>query len=521
MNQIKKILSKNPETIIIHVADTYFIEETKVYGKVDLPGFARFYSLVNGIKSHSVIKDNKIPVLILHGGDFLYPSLMSTYFEGKQIVDVMNSCEFDYCTLGNHEFDQGNKILCSRISEANFEIICANIKESRNDNSNSRIKIRDYVICNDKDNVPFVAIIGVAGRATLEKAMQNGFETSSVELSLKRVIDAIKKKYDTITHLIVLSHMSNKEDVNLEDWCKSRWDGFIHILGGHDHNNVLKYNEKNSKSVLVKGESNCRTVQIIGLEKKLNLKNTNYLPESITVMDCTQLSNIDPNPELEKKILGWETDLKKYLDEPNSDKIIEKFSQGTILDATELQLRKGSTNFGNFIADCLQSFADSDIAFINSGHFRGDRKIGNILKKSDIRRIFVLDKKDLLVKISLSRKECIDFLKHAYSEEGRGKILQISKCTQKILQKSRDEDILSVVTLWDMIRTNDDGFTTILADNRKQSIEKIISHMQDQIIPNSSIFDILENSSDVKYDPTSRISVKGFEKFLRDVENKA
>ena len=514
MDKITKLFSESPELVIVHVADTYFIEETKVYDKIDLPGFARFNSLLNSMKSHPLIQETKIPVIVLHGGDFLFPSLMSENFEGKQMIDVMNSCKFDYCTFGNHDFEQGNKILYSRMSEANFDIICSNIKDTRNNN----IKIKNHLIFNDKEGLPFAAMIGIAGKATLEKAKQNDFETINVELALKKEIETIKKNHSTVSHLIILSHMSNREDVKLQEWFKSNWGGFIYILGGHDHNNFLNYNDNNPKSILVKGESNCRTVQIIGLKKVVD---KNHLPQSIVIVNSGQLSEFTPDSQLQEKVSQWETNLKQILNEPRSDKIIKKFPERTVLDATELQLRKGSTNFGNFIADCMQSFADSDIAFINSGHFRGDRKIGNELKTSNLRRIFVLDRKDLLVKISMSKNECIDFLKHAFSEEGRGKILQISKDTQKTLKKLSGQDIVSVVTLWDMIRTNDDGFTTILANSRKKGVEEIVKEIQSQIISNSSIFDILEKSSDVDYDSATRISVGRFEEFLTYIENRS
>ena len=121
----------------------------------------------------------------------------------------------------------------------------------------------------------------------------------------------------------------------------------------------------------------------------------------------------------------------------------------------------------------------------------------------------------------MSKNECIDFLKHAFSEEGRGKILQISKDTQKTLKKLSGQDIVSVVTLWDMIRTNDDGFTTILANSRKKGVEEIVKEIQSQIISNSSIFDILEKSSDVDYDSATRISVGRFEEFLTYIENRS
>ena len=48
--KIEKLLTKNPEIILVHVTDTYFIEESKINDKIDLSGFARFRSLVNHIK---------------------------------------------------------------------------------------------------------------------------------------------------------------------------------------------------------------------------------------------------------------------------------------------------------------------------------------------------------------------------------------------------------------------------------------------------------------------------------------
>ena len=186
-----------------------------------------------------------------------------------------------------------------------------------------------------------------------------------------------------------------------------------------------------------------------------------------------------------------------------------------MLNATELDLRKGSTNFGNFIADCMSEFTKSDLAFVNSGHFRGDRKMGSAIKLSDLRRVFVLDKKDALVKITMTNAECKEFLKHAYSEEGRGKVLQVSKNVIKVLQKSTQKDKFTVVMLWDMLKTDDDGFTTILANSRKTTVSKLQSKLKKHIISNSSLFDVIRLSSkDVKYDSKIRMSVNSFKNYF-------
>ena len=514
--KIKRLLDKNPEMVLVHVTDTYFIEESMVDDTVDLPGFARFYSLVDSIRADPIIQKNKTSVLVLHGGDFLYPSLMSTYFDGRQMVDVLNFCKFDYCTLGNHDFDGGTKSLKANMSDASFEIICANIKDSK---AKGGLKVLDHVICRDNSNKPFMAMIGIAGEATLRKARQNGFETVSAERSVRQIVAQIQKNHPKINHLVVLSHMDNKEDDALLKCLEKNWNGNAYMLGGHDHNEVLSYGDENHKSVLLKGQSNCRTVQVIGISRSEDFKKTNSFQAQVIVMNAAELAGFPPNPEIQEKVRRWESKLEIHLDEIKSDIIIKTFKAGTVLDSTELQLRKGSTNFGNFIADCILDFTDSDIALINSGHFRGDRKIGNVLKRSDMHRIFVLDKKETLVKITMTAKECMEFLKHAYSEEGRGKILQMSKNTLKILQKSKPEDELSVAMLWDMLKTNDDGFTTILSKSRNTAVDGITSRLKKHVIPDSSLFDVVEKSSKkVEYDPSVRVSVKKFADFSHNLQ---
>jgi len=503
----EKMLNTQPEMVVIHVTDTYFIEESKINSTVDIPGFARFSSLANLIKSNPIIQNNKIPLFVLHGGDFLFPSLMSVYFKGKQMVEILNACGFNHCLIGNHDFDEGIETLKTRMKEATFDILCTNIKPSQQDNS---LKFLDYIICQNKNDQPFTAIIGIAGSTTVKNAKLHGFNTFPLKSSLKNAIDSIRKIHPEINHLIVLSHMSNKEDMDLKLWLDKNWDGYLYLLGGHDHNEILQYDEKNPKSILVKGQSNCRTVQILGLGGSKYSK-IDQFTKNIIVLDSNKLSKIKPDKQIQNLVTKWELSLEKHLKETRSNVTVKKFKKGTILDATELQLRKGSTNFGNFVADCMLEFTKSDIVFINSGHFRGDRKIGDTLRLSDLRRIFVLDTRDALVKLSMTSLECVKFLKHAYSEEGQGKILQVSKNTISILKKSNYDKKFSVVMLWNMLNTNDDGFMTILAKSRKTTPKKLELKLKKYIIPKSSLFDTIRNSAkSVQLDPQTRISVTTF-----------
>ncbi|HKY95964.1 MAG TPA: metallophosphoesterase, partial [Kiloniellales bacterium] len=71
-------------------------------------------------------------LIVLHAGDFLYPSLLSRSYDGQQMVDVLNRLDGDpaafddrfIVTFGNHEFDKSAlkhaALLDARIEESQF-----------------------------------------------------------------------------------------------------------------------------------------------------------------------------------------------------------------------------------------------------------------------------------------------------------------------------------------------------------------------------------------------------------------
>ena len=69
------------------------------------------------------------PFLILSGGDMWTGPAISTWFEGKSMVEVMNAMEYDASAIGNHEFDFKVEGLYERIDQADFPYLSANIRE--------------------------------------------------------------------------------------------------------------------------------------------------------------------------------------------------------------------------------------------------------------------------------------------------------------------------------------------------------------------------------------------------------
>ncbi|WP_231284761.1 metallophosphoesterase [Leptotrichia hofstadii] len=65
--------------------------------------------------------------LVLHAGDALTGTLYYTLFEGKADAELMNAINFDVFTLGNHEFDDGNKLLRSFLDVLKIPVVSANV----------------------------------------------------------------------------------------------------------------------------------------------------------------------------------------------------------------------------------------------------------------------------------------------------------------------------------------------------------------------------------------------------------
>ncbi|MBT8172774.1 MAG: metallophosphoesterase, partial [Nitrosopumilus sp.] len=220
---LKKITSNSKNSlVIVHITDTYFLKESKIGNKIDLPGFARIYGVLE-LLSKKFEEEN---ILFLHGGDFLFPSFLSNHYKGKQMIDILNQCRLDYCTLGNHDYDGGSKILEKRIHESKFKYLITNLIPPKNISK----KILQYDVWPKKN--PQIAIVGISGKMTATKATENGFKIKDMKKSLHSTLNKIKKKFPEINLLAVLSHMGDSEDIDLKKNLNNMWSGNSIVFGG-------------------------------------------------------------------------------------------------------------------------------------------------------------------------------------------------------------------------------------------------------------------------------------------------
>ncbi|TFH42618.1 MAG: hypothetical protein E4G96_03055, partial [Chrysiogenales bacterium] len=98
---------------------------------VEVGGIAQIATLVNTIRAEN--RKKGIKTFLLVAGDILQGTPISTVFQGKPDIDILNMMGVDVMTVGNHEFDFGLENYLELRKAAKFPFISSNIiwKESR------------------------------------------------------------------------------------------------------------------------------------------------------------------------------------------------------------------------------------------------------------------------------------------------------------------------------------------------------------------------------------------------------
>jgi 2',3'-cyclic-nucleotide 2'-phosphodiesterase (5'-nucleotidase family) len=96
-------------------------------------------------------------LLVLHAGDFLFPSLLSHQYRGEQMIDVLNLLDGDpegfdprlFVVFGNHEFDRDKlsdaAMLDARIEESEFSWLGTNVEFTAGDDGQPLVAAENLV----------------------------------------------------------------------------------------------------------------------------------------------------------------------------------------------------------------------------------------------------------------------------------------------------------------------------------------------------------------------------------------
>ena len=354
----------------IHLNDTYRVGAVEDGKK---GGFGRVVTLIRNLQ-----RDGS-DVRILHGGDFLYPSLESQLWNGEQMIEAFNYMDAIapmYVVAGNHEFDRRTpEQLVNAVRNSDFDWLGDNYRFNTG-NSDVDGALRSTFTYQHGDKT-----VGVFSLTLHADDGGNERDYLSIDRDYigvaKRVIGQLEAR--NVDVIIGVTHLHMWTDVEIAK-LKEQHPKLAFIVGGHEHEPEYSPGTATS-AVVMKGASNARIIWQIDVT---------FDASGLPVVSGQQLDMDESVPEDEdyaKIVTKWRERLLALY--PFLESGVGRAA--VPLDATEQTIRNNETGWGNFIVDQMRgAFGEppADLAVINSGTLRIDDFIVDDIRFEDIARTF-------------------------------------------------------------------------------------------------------------------------------------
>ncbi|PTW59114.1 5'-nucleotidase [Breoghania corrubedonensis] len=196
-------------------------------------GSARFMTAIT--QRRDAIRTSGGNVILLDGGDQFQGSLFYTRYKGKVAAELMNRIGYDAMVVGNHEFDDGPKVLSDFINAIHFPILLANADFSGE--AALKDKLKGAVVIDVGGEK--IGLIGVTAEDTGELSSP-GKDVRFLDAvaTLKGAVQAFEAA--GIDRIVVLSHSGYQRDKQLA----ALVPGIDVIVGGHSHTYLANSDDK-------------------------------------------------------------------------------------------------------------------------------------------------------------------------------------------------------------------------------------------------------------------------------------
>jgi 2',3'-cyclic-nucleotide 2'-phosphodiesterase (5'-nucleotidase family) len=319
------------------------------------------------------------PYLILSGGDMWTGPAISTWYQGKSMVEVMNEMQYDAAAIGNHEFDFKIEELKKRVEQSNFPFLSANIREKNTGT------IPDFA-------TPFIikkiegVVIGIIGLTTTSTPLTTfpthvaDYKFIPYSTALKEIVPQAKEAGSEL--LIVIGHICEDEMRGLISLSNEL--GISVIGGGHCHkivSNIVK-----NVAIIESGSfmQNYSKVELWFDDDKNKVTNiTSY---------TIQNTGATPDLKIASIVTKWKTKINSSLSE--------------VIGYANKKIDRTSNEMYNMITDSwLSTFSNADVSLTNAGGIRQSIPAGNITLETIVG---VLPFENTIVKLELTGQQLIN-----------------------------------------------------------------------------------------------------------------
>jgi len=386
--------ARDVKATFVVFSDLYEMQEKDGRG-----GFARIAGAIRAERARNQ------HVFVVHAGDALSPSLLSSVDRGAHIIDLLNETGIDIFTPGNHEFDFGEATFLARMQDAKFSRLAANIRSADGKRLDGFADEKIY----DVEGVR----LGVFGLTTPESVTRSNTGALRFAPLIETARDAARKLRSMGADLVIaVTHSEWQDDLRL-----AKSGAIDLILSGHDHNLLVAYD---GRAALAETQDDGANIVAVDLTITLDAageRRVAWTPR-FRIIDT---ADVAPDPAIAARVAAYAARLDAAMRLPIG-------KTRTALDTRKASVRGRETAFGDFIADAMRTATGADLAIINGGAIRGDRlyPAGATLTRGDILAELPFD--DRLVVIELSGADVMAILENAVSRIGRddGRFGQIS-----------------------------------------------------------------------------------------------
>jgi 2',3'-cyclic-nucleotide 2'-phosphodiesterase (5'-nucleotidase family) len=339
------------------------------------------------------------PVIFVLAGDLLSPSLLSKYFNGRQMVEALDSARLDYATFGNHEFELPVDTLETRIAESRFKWISSN--------------------CTRADGTPFAKVIpwdtvrvsgykvGLFG-LTLMGPYRKQVRCTNPDSAAHLAIDTLAAQGADL--IVAITHQTVESDHDL----LVREPRLDLILGGHEHE---AHDSVVTGRHVVKADANSRSAQFVTL--------WGGKEQWRQAVGLVHIDSRLPDDSLVAPVVRkWDDTLKARLGAERT------LGTTTVpIDARDAIGRAQESVLGDLVTDALRAGTHSDVAMLNAGTLRLDDVIKpGPITNYQLESIFLFSDETRVISFKLSGARLREILEHGVADGslGKGPFLQVS-----------------------------------------------------------------------------------------------
>ena len=316
-------------------------------------------------------KDNF--VVLVDAGDAIQGDTIGTVSKGEYLVDIMNEVGYDFCVLGNHEFDYGTDVLSSLLEKAKAQYLNATITYTGN-GKNLLAKTVPYAI--ERYGFLNVAFIGVSTPESITKSTPRYFMAGDefvydfaagedLYKTVQSVVDEVREK--GADFVVVISHLGVEEgsEPNRATDLIANTTGIDALIDGHSHTTApfeLIADKSGKKVVYTQTGTKLNAIGKLTITKDGSIK-------------AELVSEAEKDPEVTAFIDNLKSEYESLVNTVVAHTAVEL----SITDENGVRaVRNRETAIGDLCADAYRAVADTDIAFVNGGGIRATIKKGDI-----------------------------------------------------------------------------------------------------------------------------------------------